>query len=181
MTSPFTHWGHLSLGKWHFSIALHKSCTGVTPNLHQMISMIIPYYQLSICRWCLVKPGWGSIDSIPSRICEGIILTKIHIALIWKMIIRSDHNFACVTTAELLWHVEICDLIGSLESTHWIIKIIIKTNMIYMRFQLWAHKPFVKRVPAFNCHQGSHFNPRGSVKQGQSTLDDRGLNWLPVW
>ena len=34
----------------------------------------------------------------------------------WKMIIQSGHNFAQVTAAELPWHVQNSDLIGSLES-----------------------------------------------------------------
>ena len=33
-----------------------------------------------------------------------------------KINIKSGHNFAHVMTAELLWHVQSCDLIGSLES-----------------------------------------------------------------
>ena len=38
-----------------------------------------------------------------------------HIFLLWK-IIWSGHNFAHVTTAELSWHVQFCDLTGPLES-----------------------------------------------------------------
>ena len=32
-----------------------------------------------------------------------------------KVMIQSGHNFAHVTTAELSWHVQNCDLIRSLE------------------------------------------------------------------
>ena len=42
--------------------------------------------------------------------------TKIHIALPVIIIIRSGHNFAHVTTAEQLWYVQNCRLIGSLKS-----------------------------------------------------------------
>ena len=34
-------------------------------------------------------------------------------ALILSYMIRLDHNFAHDTTAELSWHVQNCDLIGS--------------------------------------------------------------------
>ena len=40
---------------------------------------------------------------------------KNHVALTWKMMIWPGHNFAHVTIAELWWHVQICDLIESLE------------------------------------------------------------------
>ena len=43
-------------------------------------------------------------------------IIKIHVALTWKIMIKSCHNFAHVTTAELSWHVQSCDLIGSLDS-----------------------------------------------------------------
>ena len=36
--------------------------------------------------------------------------------LTWKIIIRPGHNSAHATTAELLWHVQMCDPIGMLES-----------------------------------------------------------------
>ena len=44
-------------------------------------------------------------------------LVKIHVhvcaSVTWRMMSQSSHNFAQVTTAELLWHVQNCDLIGS--------------------------------------------------------------------
>ena len=60
--------------------------------------------------------------------------------------IQSGHNFAHVMTAELSWHVRNCDLIESLKI---MIKKIIKVKWIFTRFQLWAHKPFVKWVPGW--------------------------------
>ena len=64
-------------------------------------------------------------------------LVKFHVALSSKTRIRSDHNLAHVTTAELSWHVQNCDLI------EWIIiKIRVKLN--FAKFLLWAHKSFVK-------------------------------------
>ena len=43
-------------------------------------------------------------------------LVKIHAALMWEMMIRSCHNFTHATTAELSWHVQSCDMIGTLDS-----------------------------------------------------------------
>ena len=42
-------------------------------------------------------------------------LVKIHVAVTWKQLMISGHNFAHAMTAELSWHVQICDLIGLLE------------------------------------------------------------------
>ena len=42
-------------------------------------------------------------------------LVRILVAITRKIMIRSGHNSAHVTTAELSWHVQICDLIESLE------------------------------------------------------------------
>ena len=36
--------------------------------------------------------------------------------VIWKIVIRSCHNFAHAMTAELSWHVQNYDMIGMLES-----------------------------------------------------------------
>ena len=38
-------------------------------------------------------------------------LVKTYDAVTWKIIIRSDNKFAHVTTAQLPWHVQKCDLI----------------------------------------------------------------------
>ena len=43
-------------------------------------------------------------------------LVIIRIALMWRMITQSSHEFAHVATAELSWHVQTWDMIGSLES-----------------------------------------------------------------
>ena len=72
----------------------------------------------------------------------------IHVALTWKIMIQSGHNFAHATTAQLLWHVQNCYLIGSLEP-----KLVQK--VCPQKFQLWTHKPLVKWVPQ------SHTTPGG--------------------
>ena len=41
---------------------------------------------------------------------------QIHFAFTWMIIIRSGHNFVYAMTAQLSWHMQNCDLIGSLES-----------------------------------------------------------------
>ena len=55
-------------------------------------------------------------------------LTKICVAITWKMMIRSGHNFAYAMTAQLSWHVQICGLIYLL--------VIIKARRTFNRFQL---------------------------------------------
>ena len=64
-------------------------------------------------------------------------LVKIHIALTWKLMIQSGHNFAHVMTAELSWHVQICNQIGSLGLK-------VRTKIISERFESWAHKVFMR-------------------------------------
>ena len=44
-----------------------------------------------------------------------IQIFKKNVLLLQKIMIRSGHNFAHVTTAKLSWHVQNCDLTGSLE------------------------------------------------------------------
>ena len=65
---------------------------------------------------------------------------KVHVAVMWKLIIQSGHNFAHAMTAELSWHVQNCDLVGLPESK-------LEQKNIFARFQFWAHKPFVKWTP----------------------------------
>ena len=91
-------------------------------------------------------------------------LANLHTALTWKviissghnfachnssaaMMIRSDHNFAHVTTAELSWHVQNCDPIGSSESESTQREFQQDFFFFTRRFQLWAHKPFGKWLP----------------------------------
>ena len=42
-------------------------------------------------------------------------LANMFVALTWQIMIQSSHNFAHAMTAELSWHVQNFDLIGSLE------------------------------------------------------------------
>ena len=51
--------------------------------------------------------------TLKSSWLKNLISKDIYVALTWKIMIRSDHKFAHVTTAQLLWHVQIRDLIGS--------------------------------------------------------------------
>ena len=55
-------------------------------------------------------------ELISQRVYELIIQIsqKYHLALMWNIMIRSCHNFAQATTAELSWYVQNCDMIGSL-------------------------------------------------------------------
>ena len=55
---------------------------------------------------CFTKFLWGHDPNF----------VKSQVNLSWKIIIQSSHNFAHVTTAQLSWHVQNYDLIGSLQS-----------------------------------------------------------------
>ena len=76
--------------------------------------------------------------SISLRVYELIIIIMIIIIIIntWssymKILIQSSHNFAHVTTAQLLWHVQNRGLIG-LENS----KLELQN---FTRFESWAHK-----------------------------------------
>ena len=62
---------------------------------------------------------------------------KICVALAWKIIIISCHNFAHDTTAQLSCHVQNCDMIGLIDFN-------IDVNEFSRDFKQWAHKLFVK-------------------------------------
>ena len=54
---------------------------------------------------------WSYISIMIQELVIQIFEERV--ALWWKIIIRSNHNFTHATTAQL-WHVQNCDLIGSL-------------------------------------------------------------------
>ena len=58
-------------------------------------------------------------------------LAEIYVALMWIIMIISGQNFAHAMTAELSWHVQICDVVGAFKSELGHFKI----------FQLLTHKP----------------------------------------
>ena len=70
-------------------------------------------------------------------------LMQIIIVVIMIMIIQSGHNFAHVTTAQLLWHVQKL-------WPDWIIIFKVRTACIFTRFGIWAHTHFMKWLW---CHQ----------------------------
>ena len=51
--------------------------------------------------------------TLKSSWLKNLISKDIYVVLTWKIMIRSDHKFAHATTAQLMWHVQIRDLIGS--------------------------------------------------------------------
>ena len=60
-----------------------------------------------------------------------------------NLLIYPGHKSAHVTTAGLLWHVEMCGLIWEL-----FIEFI---TCIFIRFDWWAHGLLVKDVPEYNA------------------------------
>ena len=62
-------------------------------------------------------------------------LVKFHTVLAWKMMIRSGHNVAHATTAQLLWHVQNCDLIASLK-----LQLMQRLISLYFIYELCFHK-----------------------------------------
>ena len=77
-----------------------------------------PLFCGEFCLFChgYMHQWWHLLGHIVHRVYELIIhIWKIcHVVFTWKMI-QSGHNFAHTTAAELLWYVQICDLIKSLE------------------------------------------------------------------
>ena len=55
---------------------------------------------------------WGQLHK--RVLSSSLNLVKIDIAVIIILMIKSDHNFVHVTTAELSWRVQNCDLIETL-------------------------------------------------------------------
>ena len=82
-----------------------------------------------------------SLRSISLRLQKLIIQIlwnkKNHVALIWKIIIGSVVNLymsrqlRAVVTCPVLW-------------PDWVIRIVITTQRDFIRFQLWAYKPFIQ-------------------------------------
>ena len=59
---------------------------------------------------------WQYQGTISRIIDEFIIqILKIHVAFAQKIMPQACHNFAHATTAKLLWHVQNCDMMESLE------------------------------------------------------------------
>ena len=98
----------------------------VNPNPSPQAMMLNEQLLISKCgRWCKLSSYRSSC--ISATWPPGTHLTNtlwayhpnfviIHIAFTWKIILWSHHNFTHVTTAQLSWHVQNCDLIGWLES-----------------------------------------------------------------
>ena len=77
----------------------------------------------------------------PSLWCHCNVI--IHVDFVWTIMVRSRHNFAHDTTAQLLWHVQNCALIGSSQLE-------LKIILLIFLCQLWAWQQFMK--PAYVCY-----------------------------
>ena len=82
---------------------------------------------------------WFDSDSVLVHSDQGLISPRVYgqdpnvleipVSLKWKIKTKSGHNFAHTTTAELLWHLW----------PEWKIRMRIRAEWIFTRFQLWAH------------------------------------------
>ena len=91
---------------------------------------------------------------------------------------QSGHKFAHVRTAQLSWHVQICDLILALFFTE-------ERNVSFKKFWLRAHNPSVRRVPGtshqrpFTIQQYIQTDPQAECVQQQTIQQARSHNLLP--
>ena len=90
-----------------------------------------------------------------------------------KVRIRSGHYFAHAMTAQLSWHVQNCDLIGSLESE-------LELMHYSTRFQLLTHKLFVKWVSVSPFHSIAKvwYDPHCGHSLQQPNLTDKLTNFI---
>ena len=138
-----THWclaPQVYISKW----VIQGSGNGLAPNKCQAIPISILTCQLgdpqehtskwnsnnkkfysqenafeNVCE-CLV-PFWPGANEFRGPFTKGLQahnpkLVKVHLVLIYILMIRSGHNFVLATTAQLLWQVQSCDLIWWIES-----------------------------------------------------------------
>ena len=82
-------------------------------------------YLPSGSRWQPECPNMGGMflcwyedhGPISQMVCELIIqiLAKFQVTFMWIIMVQSSHNFAHAMTAQLSWHVQTCDMIGSIQ------------------------------------------------------------------
>ena len=70
-----------------------------------VVTTIYCHHVLHMIRIHFTKSSWA----------QNWNFVKTYVTLTQYIMLRSGHNFAHVMTAVLAWHVQICDLIGSLK------------------------------------------------------------------
>ena len=90
----FDHWSFFPDSKWDLGFDL-------------------PVRKNSSCVSCAIGPGFCFTQRFWAH---NPNLAKIYVALTWKIMIRSGHNFAHAMTAERSWHVQNFYLIVSAKS-----------------------------------------------------------------
>ena len=93
---------------------------------------------LYIWRWTLWIREQRPILQTVFELIIQIITNKKYIAFMWKMMIKSDHNFAHAMTTQLSWHVHNRDLIGSLKENKY---------LQYFDFSLQTFCAICHRIP----------------------------------
>ena len=110
---------HLSISRAHCKTVVSPVLMHWRYNSLAMSPWVHQYFvNLPELRWS--RTNSSPIQSLRNHFTKGLWahnsnLVKIY-ALTWKIIIQSGHNFTHFMTAELSWHVQNYDLIGSLES-----------------------------------------------------------------
>ena len=87
--------------------------------------------------------SWDISQSLSARNWN---LAKMRLALTWKTMPRSGHNFAHATTADFLWHH-----VKNFMSWYGYDFYDVRTTRIFSRFHLWAQKSLVKWGQATAC------------------------------
>ena len=99
----------------HMQAVLFTSMHCGLPPLYNMHCIIVGHWSWWMVRFqCRKKlyTAFLGLEPIWQR-NHNPKFVKITIALSWTIMIKSGHNFAHGTTAELLWHVQNCGLIES--------------------------------------------------------------------
>ena len=98
---------------WNKNQSLNiRSCPDDETKCVISFELLIPI----LATWCMGHINTRGSDQWPVSQRFYELMIQISFTLKWKMIIQTGQNFAHATTAELSWHAQNSDLIGSLES-----------------------------------------------------------------
>ena len=131
---------HLQSPWWHRPASTYQECLRVMISSLYFSTTYIPspLRQDILCSPFIPNIHGSGTHCTKSLWAHNPNLEKIWNALTWKIIIKSGHKFAHVTTAMLSWRANF--------RPDWIIWIIFKDKINFTRFQLRAHKPFMRWV-----------------------------------
>ena len=118
-----------------------NNSTTFSAHCHNFLTLWEYVFHMWLAMW--KKSRYVSLWKRNLAQCELTMITfswqRLFFIIILFLVMKSGHNFAHVTTVQLSWHVQNCDLIGSLLFKY-------LATCIFARFVLWVHKLFVKWV-----------------------------------